>query len=90
MSDYKSPSTISASDFRAWAWVRPLQTMQFWTEQAIQSIASRIQEMNPVDDLEEMACAQKTRDFLSRLMVEFQSLPSAVRKPDSSFPSNCK
>jgi small-conductance mechanosensitive channel len=58
----------------AYAWLMPCKTAIRWTRQALDRTNARIDQMNPIDHLEEMQSAKKARDALQKALKELQAI----------------
>jgi hypothetical protein len=55
-----------------YSWLMPCKTAIRWTRQALDHTNARIELMNPIENLEEMQNAKKSREALQKALKELQ------------------
>ena len=58
----------------SYAWLIPCKAAIHWTRQALERTNTRIEQMNPIDHLEEMQRAKKAREALQKALKELQAI----------------
>ena len=53
-------------------WRIPTSAAVWWTKQALKAINARMENINPISNLEEMEYAKKARDALQKALKEIQ------------------
>ena len=56
----------------SYAWLMSCKTAIRWARQALDRTDARIEQMNPIDHLEEMHSAKKAREALQKALKELQ------------------
>ena len=56
----------------SYAWLMPCKTAIRWARQALDRTNARIEQMNPIENLEEMQSAKKAREALRKALKELQ------------------
>jgi hypothetical protein len=60
--------------FSEYAWLITCKFAIRWTRQALGHTNARIEQMNPIDHLEEMQSAKKAREALRKALKELQAI----------------
>ncbi len=57
-----------------YAWLMPCKIAIYWARQALDRTNARIEQMNPIENLEEMQNAKKAREALQKALKELQAI----------------